>query len=467
MRAKISANISDHKFQATAFGFALLWVMATTTIYMWHFRSNAPVNTPLKATSNDDRVSPEDNIKPIWSVDKFDYSHWSTLEQTTGPSIGVLMIACNRTELLRSSLSQLLAIRNDTRKRFATRYGNSTAVNSTDPLDTLLQLPIVVSLDCDHWDTRQLVQSMHGLAHVLHYPKANVPVPNLNRKERKMEGYFRISRHYRWAIEETFQQNAAIHQLIIVEEDLNFSPDFFEYFLALSPLLRHDRSVMCISAWNDNGKKGLIDPTATNLLYRTDFFPGLGWMLQRSVWEEELKHGWPLAFWDDWLRHWERMRNRTCVRPEVPRTSTAGKKGVSKGQFFEQHLKHIHHSQGYFPFYQRRHRLLSELNYKQYEDSFRRQVYNKSEEIHPIKLKHIAEASAKATKGLVHRKTYKLTYYTRAEFEWIAGMFGLMSDFKNGVPRTAFIGVVSFTYRGHRAYLAPPPTRKIYIKQWT
>ena len=37
----------------------------------------------------------------------------------------------------------------------------------------------------------------------------------------------------------------------------------------------------CVSAWNDNGKAGLINETAPELLYRTDFFGGLGWMLTK------------------------------------------------------------------------------------------------------------------------------------------------------------------------------------------
>ena len=36
--------------------------------------------------------------------------------------------------------------------------------------------------------------------------------------------------------------------------------------------------------WNDNGKKGLIDESRPDLLYRTDFFGGLGWMLTRELW---------------------------------------------------------------------------------------------------------------------------------------------------------------------------------------
>ena len=56
--------------------------------------------------------------------------------------------------------------------------------------------------------------------------------------------------------------------MIIVEDDLEISPDFYEYFTATLPLLRTDPSLWCVSAWNDNGKAGLINQTAPELLYR-------------------------------------------------------------------------------------------------------------------------------------------------------------------------------------------------------
>ena len=35
------------------------------------------------------------------------------------------------------------------------------------------------------------------------------------------------------------------------------------------------------------------------------------------------------------------VQYRSCIRPEISRTRTFGKKGVSHGQYFEQHLKYI------------------------------------------------------------------------------------------------------------------------------
>ena len=35
-------------------------------------------------------------------------------------------------------------------------------------------------------------------------------------------------------------------------------------------------------------------------------------------------------FWDDWMRHPDQRQERACIRPEISRTSTFGKVGVSK-----------------------------------------------------------------------------------------------------------------------------------------
>jgi GNT-I family len=41
-------------------------------------------------------------------------------------------------------------------------------------------------------------------------------------------------------------------------DDLDISPDFFEYFLATYRVLRDDSTLWCVSAWNDNGKIDLV-----------------------------------------------------------------------------------------------------------------------------------------------------------------------------------------------------------------
>jgi hypothetical protein len=62
------------------------------------------------------------------------------------------------------------------------------------------------------------------------------------------------------------------------EDDMEISPDFFDYFEAFLPLLHSDKSLLCISSWNDNGKHFQV--SAPDVFYRTDFFPG--WSMTRK-----------------------------------------------------------------------------------------------------------------------------------------------------------------------------------------
>lgn len=77
-----------------------------------------------------------------------------------------------------------------------------------------------------------------------------------------------------------------------------------------------------------------------------------------------------ISFWDDWIRQPEQRKERACIRPELPRTRTFGKVGVSKfvschyklmnefkfsyfnfsGLFFDKHLKFIKLSEDFVTF---------------------------------------------------------------------------------------------------------------------
>ncbi len=36
-------------------------------------------------------------------------------------------------------------------------------------------------------------------------------------------------------------------------------------------------------------------------VYRTDVFPGLGWMMTLEIWRE-IGDRWPQSYWDEWMR---------------------------------------------------------------------------------------------------------------------------------------------------------------------
>ena len=48
---------------------------------------------------------------------------------------------------------------------------------------------------------------------------------------------------------------------------------------------------LLIEAVCESGCNGIV----VELLYRTDFFPGLGWMLERTLWLE-LEPKWPITY---------------------------------------------------------------------------------------------------------------------------------------------------------------------------
>ena len=53
-----------------------------------------------------------------------------------------------------------------------------------------------------------------------------------------------------------------IHTFPFFVDDLEVAPDFFTYFTATRPLLVQDKTLFCVSAWNDNGRDVFIDKNA-------------------------------------------------------------------------------------------------------------------------------------------------------------------------------------------------------------
>ncbi|NXO93052.1 MGAT1 acetylglucosaminyltransferase, partial [Certhia brachydactyla] len=342
------------------------------------------------------------------------------------PVIPVLVLACDRSSV-RRCLDKLLRYRPSARR-----------------------FPVIVSQDCGHAETARVISSYGpAVAHIRHPDLGDVPVPP---EHRKFQGYYRISRHYRWALSQVFRR-FRYGAAIVVEDDLEVAPDFFEYFQAVLPLLKADPSLWCASAWNDNGKEALVEPGRAELLYRTDFFPGLGWLLLAELWDE-LEAKWPPAFWDDWMRQPEQRRGRSCIRPEVSRTVTFGRKGVSHGQFFDQYLKFIKLNDRFVPFTQLD---LSYLKKEEYERFFLQQVYSAPE----IAAEELQKEAA-GDSGPV-----RLQYRGRDSFKALAKTFGLMDDLKSGVPRAGYRGIVSFVCRGRRVFLAPPSDWTGYDPSWS
>lgn len=334
--------------------------------------------------------------------------------------IAVLVIACNRPAYVKKCIDALIERR---------------------PADLKTQFPIIVSQDCGHKETEKAITSYGDTVKLIKQPDLSA----IHGVESHMAGYYKLSRHYKWALGQVFDV-MGFDAAVIVEDDLEIAPDFFDYFAATRPLLDQDPTIWCVSAWNDNGKKEYVKNNG--LLFRSDFFPGLGWMLKKSLWNE-LGKKWPDAFWDDWMRHPDQRRDRCCIRPEICRTKTFGENGVSQGQFYSQHLQFIKLNDKFYHF---RKKDLSYLLKDEYDDDFHNHVY---------RIPQVTFGDIQPDK--VSTTSVRVQYEDSSSFVSLAKQFGIMSDLKSGVPRMAYKGVVVFMYKGVRVFLAPPSTWTSYM----
>ncbi|XP_060562976.1 protein O-linked-mannose beta-1,2-N-acetylglucosaminyltransferase 1-like isoform X2 [Ruditapes philippinarum] len=148
----------------------------------------------------------------------------------------------------------------------------------------------------------------------------------------------RISQHYKASLTATFNFHPDAEYVIILEEDLDVSPDFFNYFYQTKHLLDEDQSLYCISAWNDQGYEHSCQDPA--LLYRIETMPGLGWMMKKSLFKDELEPQWPGPDkrwdWDMWMRHDAIRKSRECIIPDISRTYHFGSKGLNINPYFQE-----------------------------------------------------------------------------------------------------------------------------------
>ncbi|KAH9608981.1 hypothetical protein KSS87_020934 [Heliosperma pusillum] len=189
------------------------------------------------------------------------------------------------------------------------------------------------------------------------------------------------------------------------------------------------RSIMAVSSWNDNGQKQFVhDP---HVLYRSDFFPGLGWMLSKTTWDE-LSPKWPKAY-------------PSCVCFLLSDFIAAGS---SLGQFFSQYLEPIKLND-------------VNVNWKSMDLSYL---------MEDNYLKYFASLVQKATplygndfvlKANNVDGDVRIQYKDQGDFENIARHFGIFEEWKDGIPRAAYKGVVVFRYlTSKRVYLVGPDSLK-------
>lgn len=111
--------------------------------------------------------------------------------------IPILVIACDRVTVKRS-LDKL------------TQYRPSPEL-----------YPIIVSQDCGHAETAHVISSYGD--QVTHIKQPDLSDIRVKPDHRKFQGYYKIARHYRWALNQVF--NTFGHStVVIVEDDLEVGP---------------------------------------------------------------------------------------------------------------------------------------------------------------------------------------------------------------------------------------------------
>ncbi|EDV27534.1 uncharacterized protein TRIADDRAFT_21462 [Trichoplax adhaerens] len=207
-------------------------------------------------------------------------------------------------------------------------------------LESLLRVPnidrslITIFLD-GFVRTPAWIANLYGIR-VIVYPKSTTT----SKKSLKLRKFDQIAVHYRRSLGTLWDIYPQKSSTIILEEDLVVSPDILDYFSESLPCLKADNSILTISAWNPNGYRS--SSFNTSLLYRSDFFSGMGWILTRKLWNE-IAPKWPSCCrgvnWDDWLRLSQQRRGRDTIYPDVSRIYHIGAEGVNNENFHKLHYK--------------------------------------------------------------------------------------------------------------------------------
>eukprot|EP01039_Chlorochromonas_danica_P005570 gene5570-6133_t len=332
----------------------------------------------------------------------------------------LLVIASNRPDYLKKALDYIL------------RYHPRTAV------------PIIISQDGNHPTVNNVIDQFSR--QFTQQSSSSLSVKHVHHQGhgRYENGYFALADHFKWALSQVFMDEK-IERVIILEEDLQIAPDFFEYFAATASLLDQDDTLMAVSAWNDNGfEKAVKDPKQ---LYRSDFFPGLGWMMPRRIWKE-LESKWPRAYWDDWLREPKQRQGRQFIRPEVCRTLHYGQRGVSNAQYSD-FLTAIHLNNDFIPF------TTMDLSYLQQPTWDKVYMEEQVKKAPLITVEELPQVRSVRKFKEVRIEYDSLEGGSSHSFPRSAKQLGIMDNIKARVPRTAYKGIVSFWSEDVKVHLVP------------
>ena len=142
-------------------------------------------------------------------------------------------------------------------------------------------------------------------------------------------------------------------------------------------------------------------------------------------------------------------KGRQSIRPEVCRTYNFGEKGSSHGQYYRKNLEPIKLNNEYVDWPNKDLQYLETAAYQTWFTSF------------------VAEAKLLASVEDIQltQSPVKLVYTSREEYEALAGQLGMISDWKDGLPRASYQGAVFIRVAGVRCMLVPSEQTLISSKQ--
>jgi alpha-1,3-mannosyl-glycoprotein beta-1,2-N-acetylglucosaminyltransferase len=421
---------------------AWAWILGFVGVVIWHLRISKD------AVGHDLR-----NLIHDASERHTDGSQHNSLRMELAHVLGQLLPQASKTYKAADYESPLLI--------FTCSRANYLSETLTDiykyiPKPCQFGCPIIISQDGNNPEVTQVIKDFQKkfenkgvpLLHIHHpRPSSHVRKP-MYEYAYENSSYQALAKHYGWALKSLFEEQieglpTAPQRVVILEEDLHIAPDFFEYFQATSKILDEDPSLFAVSAFNDNGHM-VKDPTR---LLRSDFFPGLGWMMTRRLWVDELDSKWPKDYWDDWLREPAQRQDRQVIRPEVSRTYHFGTEGGASGNQFGSILESVILDTRVVDW---KHQDLSYL----YETAYNVQYAEL------IKSSRLVSTWEEAQEAL-NTADVRLEYQRYKDFQKLAQIINIMDDEKAMVPRTAYNGVVEIRPVGEHLLLLTPPMTQL------
>lgn len=379
----------------------------------------------------------------------------------------VLVITCKRANYLEKTLWNIFEHHpaQQYAESNALRIGNirntQTKQDNAGKAGRIMGAPVIVSVDGQDSQVQSVIEAYRQLFEL----KLGVPLyhiqhtPPFEQKKRYnprvdwANAYKLIASHLGWALEQTFSgayskdkkhyrqipTPPSPQRVVILEEDIQIANDFFSLMNATADLLDSDETLLAVSGFNDNGYEQLIaDPRR---LVRSDFFPGLGWMMSRTVWDGPashpdtgLKRNWaPNGYWDDWLRESDVRWGRQVIRPEISRSFHFGNlEGASTGNKIAEKIEKIKLEENSVHWEDLD---LSHLDAINFADSYWNRV---------SRAKLVGKVGD--AKRYVANGDVRLVYSNFVHFGKLASQFDIMQDEKAGVPRTAYEGIVEVRY---------------------